>query len=629
MNLNVIGNWIGKRFGVSLPSFAEPIGKALQWLFSASKATNIVKDDGYTYVKDAANSGTDRLSKRGFARNYDGINGVTTIPHSADLTFGNGTTDQPFSISAWVNLTDATAFAVLNQKNGALHQYDIQFSNLDSLAFICWTDGSNYLRSLTTETFTAYEGQDLFVTATYDGTGNASGLNLRVFQTDGTEISLTQTKAEIGTYTGLSGNSDDCYIGLRGTANYGNGNAWDVRVHNTELTTTEIDNMVTNPTYLTGHEVGIWHLDEEAGTTAFDSIGGNHGTDTGGVTHVNQDTLSFPNKYGYSENVSYSGVTIPAKLDTIPPTLDVLGNALTHSGQAPKDGRLVESHCVTLDGVGDEIVLDSALTLEGAADWTFEGWFNITTTGNARLLGATGATEYILTEITAGVVKLRAAAGLTLTLDTGGLLLADTWTNIRIEHDADTTVRLYINDILTDTDVYVTDIVVDQIGHGGAQFTEVKIAGLVVTQEAVTAIHYPLAEGAGLVAYDISGNENHGTIVGTEGAIWANTQDLYHHNILNGFNLVGSVKDPTSTTSNPSGKWHNGAETKVNTNYLPDPELTYRGGIPLDNLIHPNDTFTSPEFMNDLDADQAKDYVVYDKNISAEQETQIQNAIGI
>ena len=59
-------------------------------------------------------------------------------------------------------------------------------------------------------------------------------------------------------------------------------------------------------------------------------------------------------------------------------------------------------------------------------------------------------------------------------------------------------------------------------------------------------IHYPLAEGAGLVAYDASGNDNHGTITATEVAFWANNQDLYHYNLLNGFDrfddLLASTK---------------------------------------------------------------------------------------
>ena len=61
-------------------------------------------------------------------------------------------------------------------------------------------------------------------------------------------------------------------IGGNGIGGFTNGDIWDFRVHNTELTPTEIANLVQNPTYLTGHEVGIWHNDEEAGTTAFDSV---------------------------------------------------------------------------------------------------------------------------------------------------------------------------------------------------------------------------------------------------------------------------------------------------------------------------------------------------------------------
>lgn len=47
---------------------------------------------------------------------------------------------------------------------------------------------------------------------------------------------------------------------------------------------------------------------------------------------------------------------------------------------------------------------------------------------------------------------------------------------------------------------------------------------------------YPLAEGNGTTAYDVSGSDNHGTITSaTNATFWGATQNSYHRNITNGF----------------------------------------------------------------------------------------------
>lgn len=80
--------------------------------------------------------------------------------------------------------------------------------------------------------------------------------------------------------------------------------------------------------------------------------------------------------------------------------------------------------------------------------------------------------------------------------------------------------------------------------------------------------YYPLSEGSGSIAYDVSGNTNHGTWVGTPAYT---TQDNYHHNLLYGWNDSSGVyvpgvpntnKDAAGTELTHFGNLgHNGAET--------------------------------------------------------------------
>lgn len=100
---------------------------------------------------------------------------------------------------------------------------------------------------------------------------------------------------------------------------------------------------------------------------------------------------------------------------------------------------------------------------------------------------------------------------------------------------------------------------------------------------------YPLAEGGGATVYDVSDGGNNGTITNattTPGAgCWANTQDSYHRNLSNGFELYdddatgllfirvpylddGSKITPTisgytKVRDNDAGKYHNSAESTI------------------------------------------------------------------
>ena len=72
----------------------------------------------------------------------------------------------------------------------------------------------------------------------------------------------------------------------------------------------------------------------------------------------------------------------------------------------------------------------------------------------------------------------------------------------------------------------------------------------------------------------MSGN-GHDGVAGniTESSFWGTKQDGYHYNIVNGFRVSGSVKIPAladgsnaadgNIITNPSGDWHNNAETKI------------------------------------------------------------------
>ena len=1051
----VVKHWWAEG-GVILPVF-DIIGGAIQHLFGLSKLP-FVKDDGYTYVKDLANKGTDRLQLQGVKNIFDGVDGKITIPHSGSLSFGNGTVGQPFSISGFFNTADIIGNVIINKGvSGSDIEFQVWLNNSSKLRFQVFDlTTTNYLQADSTNIPSI--GVNIQWFATYDGSGNSSGINIYYYEV-GSLVSGAVVKTTSGTYVAMEGNTSPLYVGGTSTAFF-TGDIWNVRVHNNVLTQAQIDLLVANPNTLLGTEVAIYKMDEGAGLTSFDSVsqdnilpsyesdfsvdtdgwadiantvvtsqqsvgglnnnlkiaatGGNvvhdmgnsslftigrnhnislqyyipssnvscdsiritnlisliwednnptldtwntmpitsriassaqiriymedggeqtfdgdgdviyirtvnitsvveegkHGTISGGVTWGTQDVVSFQNYDGYSEGLhlstdtiatvsqgegflqaagdyfdiafntinttlslevensnsgvivdlvsagrvrvydsgaltgvsnlgftslseinkvritrlgtgydvivfhtngtqtsgteltfnastlvfnqiddlfgvtpeaiyryinnngtiynaenNWNGITWAAGTQTevlIPSqtaTLDVFGEALTYTGKAPKDGRLVQSHCGTFDGVGDYI--DTGVVITGN-DVEISGRFMTSASGlnNTLIDGRDALSDGVF-------IQLNTSNQFEIRVNTGTYAHPNTyndglWHSYTVSYDGSVAIAIVdgveiINQAIVTTINVTNSARIGVASYVPSLFFNGQQSDVSISLSGIVQAHYPLAEGAGLVAYDVSGNGNHGTITATEAAFWANTQDLYHYNLLNGFtntidmdyvtyglltggngtatkgsgltweltetvdggfgirisfaendinvviekevkitvsNLdlngasslsadwsddlsisitdngvyflqsptlgvgnnfldfyfvggkVGSfvnvevdyvivdgtnVKSPVlsmkGTDTNPSGKWHNGAETLFMPNPLNDPELIYRAELDDTITRHNSDGIAVPEFMNNEDLAKSKDYVVYDKNITAEQADLVDEAI--
>lgn len=754
---------------ILLPVFGEPVLGPLQHLFTNLRLPE-VKVDGFTYVKDEANTGTDRLQLTGKSLAFDGVDGKITIPHSDSLTFGNGTVDQPFSISGWINTTDLVSVSSIFAQNELIpddREY-LMFLNAGILSLQLYDNVvANRITGASTNKITS--GVDVFFIASYDGSGSETGINAQFYES-GISSGGATIQSENGTYVAMHGDATDYLIGAY-DGGFSDLDIWDARVHNAELTQAEIDLLVANPNALTGHEVGMWHLDEGAGLTAFDSSGnGQHGTISGGVSQSTQDVVSFQNYGGYSEgldlglvnsvatispsqpflqnegdyteinfksttssfvfpidasksntglyfretgfhSIYYNGVNLQTnttisieeivkirvernasnctiiltqsngtvasyansynetdavfdaftnifgqelkeiirsinvngtvynaendwngitwtggtQTDVLIPaqtsTLDVFGEALTYSGKAPKDGKIVESIIPIFDGVADEV------NFGDCGSTTKVSLYVRSVVDNQYILSLDNLTTKAV-YVSAGVLTFGASlTASNITID--GVVKTPTEAGVLLN---DNLIHLLEFDLVS---VTCTDV---RLARSVANYGNIEVCKFELDE-----LFAPMAECAGLINYDSLGNSD-GTIVGTESAIWASNQDLYHYNLLNGYSLYEhattnlirvpyqlSITPPTGytlTEDRPSGKWHNGAETKVNTNFTPDPELIYRGEIPQDNLIHNSDTFTRPEFIDKNNLAKTTDYIVYDKNITTEQGNEVDDLLG-
>jgi hypothetical protein len=170
-------------------------------------------------------------------------------PDSADLSFGNASTDSPFSISAWVYLlADPTGtvrpIASKSNNTGSLVEYYLS-ANIpgkgNEPAFVLYdTNGGQLLvdGGGTLDAFRWYH-----ICGTYDGSGSESGLNLYR-----DSINISDNRELFAGYVAMHNTSSTFDIGctLRSNATfeaYMQGQISDVRLYDRELSPGEVQGL--------------------------------------------------------------------------------------------------------------------------------------------------------------------------------------------------------------------------------------------------------------------------------------------------------------------------------------------------------------------------------------------------
>jgi hypothetical protein len=650
-----------------------------------------IADDCVSII-DTSASGSDRDARQGQSLDYNGTTDYVEIPDDASLDFGDGVSDQPFSISAWINMDDATLFAILSKGDATNNaEYDFKTTGVDQLQLnlLDLTTGNTIGARL--DAITAYEGSFIFVVATYDGNGSESGINLYAYSEDGTLIQSTVAQFASGVYVAMEGGINSLKIGRRyATSDYANGQIFDVRIHNTELTSQQIEDVFRGK--LSGSEVGHWKTDEETGGKLYDSSGNdNHGTINGSPIWTRQNVVSFPNKEGFtiSDGATYyeddGGLTL-IPVDVIIPNLDTdntksvaytVGGVRADSenfGDGPIHGALVQSNCATFNGISDFINLGDKIKASNSL--VVGAWINLDAIGSieyiaSKGIGYVGFREWELRVDASGTVTFQLydeseLSGFEKTSTT--VLSPTTWYHVvGIYNGID--MRVIINGVDEGTP-NVTSPLIDNNGittrigsrSAGVAFFGGKIAGFFASLDVATPsdilsiynkggkpndilnldTYLPLAEGEALKAFDASGNGNHGDITGTASAIWANTQDVYHYNVTQGFNLYNNgsndVRVPegidanalygwTLVSNNPSGAWWNDPETKWKPNPLGAPG-PIRAALVDENTVYTDYVNRFNEFLNNEDPIKVTNYLLYENWITTAQSEQIVDSQG-
>jgi hypothetical protein len=237
---------------------------------------------------DSANAGSTE---------FNGTNRYIEVPDASNLSFGNGTTDSPFSIITWVYLTSTSPGDALIGKQD---EWELRF-RFDARPMLRLVDiGANNVYKLLTNNIATNRWVQII--STYSGVGGGSahnGMNIYIDSVLDTAFSTSS----VGTYVAMDNTANPVRIGRRDTA-YLQGNVCYTEVVAKEMSACEViesfnDGSPADPTEttFTDDAVSHWRLDatDDLTTTGgvTDVIGSNDGTATNMVSG-NLSTTNYP-----------------------------------------------------------------------------------------------------------------------------------------------------------------------------------------------------------------------------------------------------------------------------------------------------------------------------------------------
>jgi hypothetical protein len=220
---------------------------------------------------------------------FDGSTDYVEVADNSNLSFGNGTTDSPFSISCWVNVSNFTNSHMLFRKrgpSGAFYnwEYDTFISNDGAINFRLFDVGSTVRVGRKTNTGLITTNTWNNIVFTYDGQGGSTAYNGIKIYLNG--IRVDSVNLSLNTYVAMHNLSSPVEIGER-TA----GNIDEVSIFNTELSASDITSIYNNGVPndlndLSTPPLSWWRMGEAANysggtwTLTDQGSGGNNGTST-------------------------------------------------------------------------------------------------------------------------------------------------------------------------------------------------------------------------------------------------------------------------------------------------------------------------------------------------------------
>ena len=221
---------------------------------------------------------------------FDGNDDVVNCGDNNNLSFGDGSSDSTFSMSAWVKVTEGDGMYIMskNRHTSPLsndeYAFYISSSSKKLIFFLIDNDLLNRRGRMTNAIASSVFADWMHVAVTYNGVGGNTAQNgLKLYINGVRSDTADSTK---NTYTAMHNFTTPLRIGAYHESLFGEGSIDEAAIFNTELSATDIANIYNSgvPADLSGFSslVSWWRFEEGSGTTATDSgTGGNDGTITG------------------------------------------------------------------------------------------------------------------------------------------------------------------------------------------------------------------------------------------------------------------------------------------------------------------------------------------------------------
>jgi len=178
----------------------------------------------------------------------DGADDYLYVPDNNSLSFGNGSSDGRFSLSAWINIynygTKGGNIIGKFSETTADKEYRIYYLQTGELFFLLYDESnSSYIGK---RSYFLPTKQWVNVTGTYDGSGSVNGIKVYV---DGVLQAMNSISS--GTYVAMENLNVDLYIGGKSLGLYHQGELDDVYIQNRIFLPKEIEILYKNSIHYT------------------------------------------------------------------------------------------------------------------------------------------------------------------------------------------------------------------------------------------------------------------------------------------------------------------------------------------------------------------------------------------
>lgn len=196
----------------------------LLWLPENSDTTTSTDKSLNARVLTHSVSLATRLSAlgQGYAVSFDGSTDYATTPDTANLSFGNATVDQAFSVIALARPTDTATsrtFAAKYNSSATAREWEFRLTTADQLVLGLYDESLDVAPNRASSSAVTQGAWALFGGTYSAATGGATAANDMLVYYNGLAVASTATNA--GTYVAMEDTAAPVNIGARGSAGVG------------------------------------------------------------------------------------------------------------------------------------------------------------------------------------------------------------------------------------------------------------------------------------------------------------------------------------------------------------------------------------------------------------------------